>query len=58
MADFIEQKREEVDHLDAGDIDFSTEPGLGAAGGCHGCHWGPVRIESPSWLVVWNHGVL
>ena len=54
MADFIEQKREEVDHLDAGDIDFSTEPGLGAAGGCHGGHCGPVRIESPSWLAVWN----
>lgn len=29
MADFIEQKREEVEHLDAGDIDFSSEPGLG-----------------------------
>ena len=37
MADFIEQKREEVEHLDAGDIDFSSEPGLGAEG-CNGGH--------------------
>eukprot|EP00435_Cladocopium_sp_Y103_P016403 s1717_g4.t1 len=43
MADFIEQKREEVDHLDAGDIDFSTEPGLGAAG--HGGRIGPVEVD-------------
>ena len=40
MADFIEQKREEVEHLDAGDIDFSSEPGLGA----EGCHGGHVRV--------------
>ena len=31
MADFIEQKRDEADLFD-GDIDFSTEPGLGDGG--------------------------
>ena len=40
MADFIEQKREEVEHLDAGDIDFYSEPGLVA----EGCHGGHVRV--------------
>lgn len=32
MANFIEQKREAEEDLLDGDIDFSTEPGLG--------HWG------------------